>query len=289
MCTMLADQLSECFPGMSQHIKMPSVDWQNMVAKIQDDEDKRTPSLSCFGDEQVWTFLVCCGYSVNGSEGIRKLSGLLAPGEIVPDDGKLWFEVRPMSPREREGNTRLDLAVGFLKTRGVTASGIELDVPEDPRQNTWACFCECKWLSDLSIDVTHDVNRNQLTRVIENLLFFQCAEILLASPHVTLITPAIFRPNSLEQSNRIQSFSRLFQYKFVEYKSDPSRIAADIGACRLRQRSGGGWIYPNMDERVKLLRLNCVTYEELFQEMPASELREPLTRFFKERGTIVSV
>jgi hypothetical protein len=72
----------------------------------------------------------------------------------------------------------------------------------------------------------------------------------------------------------------------MEYKNEPSRIAKDIGACPLTKRATNGWTYPNMEERSQLLRLNWVTYEELFQQMPDSELRAPLTNFLQEHGTI---
>ena len=91
-------------------------------------------------------------------QGVTMLTrALTGSNQREPPNPKIWFEVLPIPPRKREGQTHLDLALGTIAKREGTESGIELDDVESP----WICFCEMKWHSDISYRVTHDIHRNQ--------------------------------------------------------------------------------------------------------------------------------
>lgn len=122
---------------------------------------------------------------------IEKLYELLTRGnsKITPSNIKYGIEAQPLTHREKEGNTYLDLAMGSIKRRGSTESGIELDTTN--REQDFV-FCEAKWKSDLSVGVSKCSIRNQLQRVIENALIF-AGENFKGNIFVTLITPELYK------------------------------------------------------------------------------------------------
>ncbi|MBN1369075.1 MAG: hypothetical protein JW954_02415 [Dehalococcoidaceae bacterium] len=212
-------------------------------------------------NEKAWTFLVGFGYSLSGETGINRLSEILTNSDILSSlQTQLWLEALPLPPRRNEGNTSIDLALGAISKRGGTKGGIELAAGD----NTWVCFCEMKFNSDIASGTTQDCHRNQLLRVIENALCFQASECFADKLFVTLVTPAVFK--NQEPKNR------LYQYKYEEYKNEPAVILQELDKCRYGPRQQTGWLYPsNMKERIKKLELNWVTYEDLFDNMPIPE------------------
>ena len=178
----------------------------------------------------------------------------------------------PMSPRKKEGNTRLDLALGTIGGRGGTKGGIELDDFFEP----WICFCEMKMYSDLSHDVTHDPHRNQLARVVENALCFQRRGRYADRIYVALVTPKAFRFAPVS--------SRLYQYKFREYETNRWDLTKDLDLCSMEKRDEPpDWRYPsNATDRVQRLELRWVTYEELFENLPCSAISKELKEFQKK-------
>ena len=187
------------------------------------------------------------------------------------DNFKIGFEVQPIPPRkgtktDTEGNTHLDLAFGHLEKRGKTESGIMYSKPD--KENSKVCFIEAKFLSDLSTGTSHDKCRNQMTRVIENLLCFQgFQDDSVKFPDdicFTLLTPRTFKLNPK---------SRLYGYKFLEYSNDlitsNSLIEYDINQLNIEKRfdvnKKNKWKYPILSERLKALRLNWATYEDIFE------------------------
>ena len=183
---------------------------------------------------------------------------------------KIGFEVQPLSPRSgtkdnTEANTHLDLSIGNITNRGkvdknsgiIEGSGIKYDSISPGM----VCFIEAKMFSDLSTSVTHDKFRNQMTRVIENLLCFQDDNNKFPDDICfTLLTPRAFKSRPK---------SRLYGYKFLEYSNDlltsNSLIERDIDELEIKERSEIKWQYPILDERLKKLRLNWATYEDIFQ------------------------
>jgi hypothetical protein len=154
--------------------------------------------------------------------------------------------------RSSEGNTKLDLAFGFVVQREGTDAGIAYG-PSCPE--SWACFVEAKCLSDCSTAVSYHPLRNQLARVIENALCFQRGGEFPKKVFFTLLTPRLF----LEHRN-----ARLYGYKMSEYLNSELLIE-DIERCCIPWRNQPAYSYPNIQERVGALRLNWVCYEELLE------------------------
>ena len=205
-------------------------------------------------NEVVWTFLLAdlLDRSPLRAQHLQLLFGT----ELQPSEP--WFEAKPFSPRKREGNSRIDLAAGAIQQRGSTDSGIE------PAPNaTWVGFVEAKVLSDCSTTVANDPLRNQITRVIENLLCFQTAGRHPERLHFSLLTPRYLR----EAANRR---SRLYGYKFDEYKQDPTAILRDIALCKIPERAPEGtWMYPSsLEAHVGKLSLHWAAYEDVFDAEP---------------------
>ena len=230
-------------------------------------------------DEALWTFLMACGYAMGGSEGIGRLTRILT-GVNLPrsNDARIWLEAQPHSPRyqsgsrRREGNTHLDLAVGSIARReDESDSGIELANFSD----SWVCFCEMKWNSDISPRVTHDPHRNQLIRVIENAVCLQSSGEYVNDAYVTLVTPSEFKLR--------MSGSRLYWYKYREYKSDENNVWRDLESP-MERTDNEHWQYPSdIADRLKHLTLRWVTFNELFDNIPDSSISKVIKSFWKRR------
>jgi hypothetical protein len=245
--------------------------WDDLVARVERQEGKDS---SDYDDEQVWTFLVGCGYAIAGEDGVARLTeALTGSNQKSPANPKIWFEVLPVSPRKREGETHLDLALGTIAVRAGTGAGIKLDDVESP----WVCFCEMKWYADIAVSVAYDVHRNQLARVIESALCFQDCGRYADQVYVALVTPASFRAARLK--------SRLYQYKFEEYNANPASLMADLEACILAKNEQVGWSYPpDLAQRVASLSLRWATYDELFENLPHSAIAAELKDFWSQHG-----
>jgi hypothetical protein len=262
----LAETLRDHHNEITEHLYIGYANWDELINRIERQERK---PLDDFADEQIWTFLVGCGYAVSGQEGVAKLAETLAGSKYgIPPISKIWFEVLPIPPRKGEGGTHLDLALGTIAQRKGTESGIELGNVE----SSWICFCEMKWYSDISYNVTFDQHRNQLARVIENALCFQSNTGKFAEKiHAILVTPKVFQSASVK--------SRLYQYKYYEYCSDSSTIKRDLDICRLVKNEN---YPPDIQGRISLLSLRWLSYEELFDNIPMSSISDELKRFAVE-------
>lgn len=223
-------------------------------------------------DEALWTFLAACGYARGGIDGVAKLTKILTGMDMpIVDDAKIWLEARPLPPRNREGNTNLDLAVGAVARRGTTKSGVELSTHASP----WICFCEMKWKSDISGSVSNDAHRNQLIRVIENALCFENEGKYADRSFVTLVTPAIFKDVASDSR-----FHKEYQDKLRGYQSDYANILIDLDSPLQKVNH-----YPDdLAERLKTLTLRWVTFDDLFDNIPNSPISEGLKTFWKERS-----
>jgi len=185
--------------------------WDELVTRV---EKQEASPRDDFYDEQIWTFLVGCAYGLATDGAALLASKLIGSETSSTSSAKIWFEALPNSPRVKEGKSRIDLAVGAIRLRSGTQSGIEFD----PTVGDWIGLCECKWYSDIDTKVSYEQHRNQLLRTIENALFFQDFETFPKHTHVILVTPAAFKYRSIK--------SRLYQYKFEEYQSRSSLINA---------------------------------------------------------------
>jgi len=207
-------------------------------------------------NEKVWTLLVADAIerSPNKANLISDMCGAAIP---VTGPLDLWFEAQPLSPRGgrsyiSEGNTHLDLALGHVCERHGTDGGIRYG-PHRP--GAWVCFVEAKCLSDCSVRVTFDPLRNQLARVIENLLCFQTDGAFPERLFFTLLTPRLFKDNPAGRR------SRLYAYKMAEYREHPELLVEDLNACCIPRRDPA----IDLEERVSRLSVNWVTFESMLQ------------------------
>jgi hypothetical protein len=81
-----------------------------------------------------------------------------------------------------------------------------------------------KWYSDIALNVSYDIQRSQLARLIDNALCFQKLSEVAEKVYVTLVTPQKFQAPCVK--------SRLYQHKFEEYNTrPPTQLLNDIEAC----------------------------------------------------------
>ena len=269
----LMDLLKEHGNEIKQRLHLGYVHWEDLVNKI---EIQERAASGIFSNEQIWTFLAGCGYAISGAEGLAKLANILTGTDLPhPDDAKIWLEVLPLPPRNNEGSTHIDLAIGSIIRRGISRSGINLG--RDPQP--WICFCEMKWDSNISLSVKHDPDRNQLARVIENALCFQSDGRYSDEVFVALVTPATFK----SPDGKYQVYQKMFR----EYDFDRANLHRDLDACRLGKRDKPDWKYPpDMAERVDRLKLSWPTYENLFAGIPTSAVSGNLQWFWERYGHI---
>ena len=120
--------------------------------------------------------------------------------------------------------------------------------------------------SEVALRLLHDRGerplRNQITRVIENLLCFQAEGRHPERLHFSLLTPRYLR----EAAHRR---SRLYGYKFDEYKQDPTTILRDIALCKIPERAHErAWTYLSLEPHVGRLSLHWAAYEDFFDAEP---------------------
>jgi hypothetical protein len=214
-----------------------------------------------FRDEQAWTLLLADALDRDSTGAVV---GQLCPGRVaLPPDTLIWFEGQPLSPRKgtagaTEGNSRLDLAFGHIQGRSSTQAGIDYG---PHASDSWVCFVEAKCLSDTSVAISADPLRNQLTRVIENLLCFGRGD----GPtrlYFTLITPR----RLLNEGKR----SRLYAYKMDEYRRDPRLILEDIDLCGFDRRHRH--TLADREQRLERLKLTWVDFESLLEPVLGTSL-----------------
>ncbi len=263
MC--LAEKLAYYRGKLTKYLYIGRAKWEELIYCVGREE--RKPSHD-FYDEQIWTFLVACGYGIAGEHGIARLTKFLtSSNQKPPTNPKIWFEVSPISPRKKEGETYIDLALGTITAREGSGAGIELENAE----SSWICFCEMKWYNDIAVSVTHDIHRNQLARVIENAICFQKPGKYAEKVFVTLVTPSIFRSANLK--------SRLYQYKFEEYDRNRTCLIDDLNKCILERNDQS-----DLNQRVRSLSLQWATYDELFENFPDSAITKELKDFWQKYG-----
>jgi hypothetical protein len=250
-----AETLDQNWAKFENYLNLGRLELEKLITKIKHEAEVQKPA---FANEQIWTFLMACGYALSGEAGLKELTRVLTGSDLpLPAKPKIWIEVSPLPPRQKEGNAFVDLALGTISRRSPTKSGIELDFSD----NGWVCFCEMKYDSDISPKTTYDVNRNQLLRVIENALCFQNAGKLADKIYVTLVT----RRESRSESNH-KKYNKILD----EYLNNPHSLAEQLQDSQHGIRNQTDWHYPeDLEKRILNLKLNWVSYEELFSRMPA--------------------
>lgn len=232
-----------------------------------------------YRNEKVWTYLVAD--ILPNSEHINNYLKLFCNDDTTRNDfdRNIWFESEPIPPRKgssgnAEGNTKIDLAFGAIRIRKNTQSGIEYNYDCARGERNWVCFVEAKLFSDCSTKVSYDPLKNQIARVIENLVCFQGNGNFPEKLFFTLLTPRLFKSNPK---------SRLYGYKMNDYE-DNRNVIEDINLSRIEkrieERNLMNWSYPDLTDRLKTLKIKWITYEEIFEkEYSISEL--DLTDFKK--------
>lgn len=228
-------------------------------------------------DEQVLTYLCAYGYAI-APQGSQALARALLGHDDLTYDGKIWFEYLPVSPRNREGETHFDLALGDVDNRKPTRSGLEFAWPG--ARTSWIAAVEAKLRSDLCAYVRYDVFRNQLLRVIENAVTLRDAAGRLPDDvHVVLLTAKMFKDHPR---------SRFYGCKFEEYcpngRVDSRPILADLDRLQLRPAHECA-----IAERLNALRLHWTTYEDVISRMPESPYKASLLQLVNREGSLVRV
>jgi hypothetical protein len=210
-------------------------------------------------DERVWSYLVADMLCISNFRHsyLRRFCDIDIPIEYVPD---VWLESQPLSPRKghngnTEGNSVLDLAFGAIRQRGKTHSGIEFD---PGAQTSWVCFVEAKIHADISASVRYDPNKNQIARVIENLLCFQTVGHFPDRLFFALITP-----RAAQQSH---GGNKLYHQIMAKYRNS-EKVLRDINCSPFPRRNQPDWHYPeSLSERLKRLSIKWITFEDIFEQ-----------------------
>lgn len=234
-------------------------------------------------DETLWTFLLALLYIEDRKLKLlfEQLTGAKAKNEI----DKVWIEALPYPPRNKEDHTNLDLALGSIRKRGDTINGIELR----KEANSQILFCEMKWESDISTKVTHSPTRNQMARIIENLIAFQDSGNGQPDEfYFTLVTPQIFKnenDENIDRSSEKRGYSRLYGYKFEEYQKDPDFLLNDLKRenCKLPKRENGR--YPSESDigaNADKLQMNWKSFEEIIEQAPGSQVKGEIMEIFEK-------
>ena len=263
---------------MTPRLRLVDGHRDRMLEKVNQVEQQPNAAAGC-NDEQVWTYLLACGYAVVGARGVAKLARLLTGDDdlSVPARSAIWLEHRPNTPRpetslaekplEGEGRSHIDLSIGNIASEYGNTSGIDLAGPAD--SGSWICFCEMKWEADIEAGVRHDDQRNQLIRIIESALYFRNESRYAGRVYVSLVTPESSKNDS----------AKLYHHKFNEYQLDNGLILEELRNCKLR-------LLPGFDAatRIDALRLQWQTFDHLFEEMPGSETGDGIKRFWEKHS-----
>jgi hypothetical protein len=222
-------------------------------------------------DERFWltSTMMTIFYSKNRIQEFVKLFRT-AYGEYPPIEGMKWddcfskdlhlfFEVTLPSPASYKKWLRkeiekvhlipyiVDSAFGKSNLEGTT----KIDALLLNSKNGFAVVIEAKVLSDISYETTYNTMRNQIARNIDVMLERNhqlCYPLNKRDPEKTLfllITPKMFKNNPS---------SRLYGYKFLEYKNNPESLERD-----LQHRKGLDW-------QIVSKRLGWLTWED-FREV----------------------
>lgn len=258
--------LSEHEAQINQHLRLVASSRGHPLGKIRRIEQQSTVCK----DEEVWTYLLACGYAIAGARGVASLAEQLTGNcrLSLPEDPAIWLEYRPMTPRLREARSHIDLSIGNIAVDAGTKGGIAL--AGGPDSTPWVCLCEMKWESDIQPGVENDPHRNQLIRIIESALYYGWPNSALDEVYVTLVTPVRFRNEA----------RKLYYRKFNEYESDKGRILDELRNCRLLRRGSF-----DAADRIEHLRgLRWKTFEELFAAIPDSPISAGIKQFRKDYG-----
>lgn len=221
-------------------------------------------------DERFWiaTCMMTIFHSQNRRQELTKLfsnaygnsppiGGIYSWGECFAEELHLFFEPNLPSP----SSYKEWLSSNLIKRQFIpyvldsTDAKVNLEGPTNVdamllnSKNGFAVVIEAKVLSDISYEITYDTMRNQIARNIDVMLEKNnklCHPLDKRDPEKTLfllITPKLFKDNPS---------SRLYGYKFNEYKTNPESLSGDLPH---RHRTNCDW--PNISRR-----LGWLTWED---------------------------
>lgn len=272
------DKLIDLIKNNELLINTTSANKLSLIKKIE-----LMKSKGILYDETVWTFLSIIPYTISKKD-ISYLFNMLTKTLGSFDFDKCWIEALPIPPRINEGNTNLDLAIGDIRSRSlnldennVEANGIEYSGNESGS----VCFCEMKWYADCSLSVKYHKKRNQIIRIIENLLCFQNDNLHPDNFYFTLVTPEYFR-------NEGKPYSRFYSYLIKDYIDNKELILKDIEKTKdfleLRSIGKNNWQYPvsMINEFIDKLKINWISFEELISKSPQSEYKDYIVNIYNK-------
>jgi hypothetical protein len=206
-----------------------------------------------YANEIVWTYIVG-KYAEQNKDIYNLISGFQQDKSHA-----IYIEGQTLTPYKKiEGNSYIDMALGSIGIRAGTESGMKYD----KSLGSEICFVEAKYLSDLSVKTKHSPVRNQMDRVIENLICFEDSGQYPKKIVFTLLTPRLFKDNF---------GSRLYSYKFHDYtkllSKDKNELATriELKNCKSEKRFKFNKETDFIRNRLKSLSLNWVTYEDVFE------------------------
>lgn len=217
-----------------------------------------------FNNEIVWTYAIA-----KMAEEKPNIYKLITTFDKLEKDN-IFLESQPLVPYlGDEGNSHLDIALGAVKIRGTTTSGIEFAGVGN------VCFVEAKYLSDIDTKTSFSPIRSQMDRVIENLLNFDKDGVFSEKVVFTLLTPRIFK--------KIHG-KRFYYYKFNEYEQDillgrHEELYAKIKLESINLRNRDGNYESKIKDRFKNLSINWVTFEDIIESQFEELNRLDITKF----------
>lgn len=260
----------ECIKN-AKHLKHYKDSITRYLAFLAKNPDRKGKSISDMRrpcqiekDERFWisACMMTIFYSQNRIQELTKLF-IMAYGDFPPLEGlrswedcfegdlHLFFEPNLPSPRLYKKWLEKNLAkrqfIPYILDSAYRKTNLEGPTNVDAillnSKNGFVVLIEAKVLSDISYETTYDTMRNQIARNIDVMLDGNgnfCPPLDKREPKKTLfllITPKIFKDNPS---------SRLYGYKFHEYKTNPNSLSDDLphrGNCRWRNISDRlGWL-----------------------------------------------
>ncbi len=175
--------------------------------------------------------------------------------ECLEGDLALFFEVNMPSPPSYKDWLRQNLTsqhfIPYILNAAYRTKNPEgrtvVDAILINPNNGFAVVVEAKVLTDISIDITYDVTRNQIARNVDMMLdenLRLCEPLCRRDPEKTLfllLTPEMFK---------VVPSRRFYGYKFHDYKKNPESLTADLPHRK------------NLTERKISHRLGWLTWED---------------------------
>lgn len=274
----IGEEIADCIKKNEQkirtHLQISDGQWisgkRSMIKRIE--------KISKLEDikENYLTFILSCAYAIESQEIIHSLQKILCNRQNTTSEknvNPIWFQYSPYAVNKEHGRGRpsysiFDLAFGDIEPCTGTESYIAYG--QKDTNNGWICIVEMKILTDIGVNSTDNPNYNQLAKYIKVALTLQKFGRIIegkfpSEVYLSLVTPQRFIDNR---------YSRLYGYKFDEYTSKDkiNFIKKDIPQKINHEYFNEDWLdpmqQPDIDNRLKSLKLNWIPYENLLDNIP---------------------